>query len=40
VAERGKAASELPFLDRPYDRIVIGFLSAALLGYVAIRILA
>ena len=37
---RGKEAAEASFLDAPYDKVVIGVLAAALLGYIAIRLVA
>jgi len=34
----GKAESAVTFLDAPYDKVVIGVLITALLGYIAIRL--
>jgi SAM-dependent methyltransferase len=36
--ERGKAAADSSFLDAPYDKIVIGILTAGVLGYLAFRL--
>jgi hypothetical protein len=36
----GKAESTVKFLDEPYDKVVIGILTTALLGYIAVRLMA
>lgn len=38
--ERGKEADEATFLDKPYDKVVVGVLATALLGYIAVRLVA
>ena len=38
--ERSKEADEESFLDAPYDKVVIGVLVTAILGYIAVRIVA
>lgn len=36
--ERGKAAASESFLDKTYDKIVLGALTVGLLGYIAVRL--
>jgi hypothetical protein len=38
--ERGKNAANTSFLDEPYDNIVIGVMTAALVVFIAVRLLA
>ncbi len=38
--ERGEEAADASFLDAPYDKVVIGVLAAALLGYIVVRLVA
>ncbi len=38
--ERGKAATSESFLDETYDKVVLGILTVALLGYIVVRLMA
>jgi SAM-dependent methyltransferase len=38
--ERGKNAANVSFLDEPYDNVVIGIATAALIAFIAVRLIA